>query len=335
MKNLPTLTIAICLLGMGGFQLVSALQADAPPATADQKEKSEQVEEKQVTKNDPEAVELIQQARNRLFERQFIQADMSEMVSLGNYSFRSSGTYAAASGFRYRLEYQVELGDLVGKFLEVCDGQVLHTRREIGEAHPALTSTAVPEVELSRRDIQKIRREAMGIKETTQGAELADALRAAEVGIGGLPAVLASLERSMIFSGVRTEEIEGRHYLVVQGHWRTDRREKLFAGLGSAGNQVAGFMPDLVRVYLEKTTLFPEKFVYLKQAGKEHKTYRPLVAIEFRNVTLDQPVPERLFVYVAPSGEEEKDETATFLEAMRQTATSDQQPAGKEATPEK
>jgi len=320
MKNLPTLTLVVLLLAGGGFQIASALLADAPKTDTDTAQRSQQSNPETVMEDNPEAVGLIQQARNRLFERQFIQAEMSEVVTLGNYSFRSSGTYSAASGFRYRLEYQVELGDLVGRFLEVCDGQVLHTRREISEAHPALTSTLKPDVELSRRDIQRIRREAMRIKETTQGAELAEALRAAEIGIGGLPAVLASLERSMIFSDVRSEAIDGTEYLVVQGHWRKDRRKNLLTGLGAAGNQVAGFMPDLVRVYLAKETLFPEKFLYLKESGKEQKTYRPMVAIEYRKVILDQPVPERMFVYVAPPGEEERDETAAYLEAMRQTA---------------
>lgn len=318
MKNLPTLTLAVLLLTGGGFQVVSALQADAPKQGAGD---SQHIAAETVKENDPEAVELIQQARNRLFERESVQAEMTEVVTLGNYSFRSTGTYAAASGFRYRLEYQVELGELVGKFLEVCDGQLLHTRREISEARPALTSTAAPQVELTRRDIQKIRREAMGIKETVQGTELADALRAAEIGIGGLPAVLASLERSMIFSGVHAETIDGREYLVVQGHWKKDRKDQLLTGLGPAGNQVAGFMPDLVRVYLAKETLFPEKFLYLKESGKDQKTYRPLVAVEYRKVVLNQPVPERLFVYVAPPQEEERDETAAFLEAMKQTAS--------------
>lgn len=319
MKKLPTLTVAFLLLAIGGYQVASAWQAETSAASSAAEGKLEPSTSESVTTN-PEALELIQQARNRLFERQSVQAEMSEVMTLGNYTFRSTGSYTAASGFRYRLEYQVELGDLQGSFLEVCDGQVLHTRRQISEARPALTSTMTPEVELSRRDIQKIRREAMGLKNTKQGMELADALRAAEIGIGGLPAILASLERSLVFDALRPETVEGRDYLVVQGRWQTDRREHLFAGLGAAGNQVAGFMPDLVRVYLAKETLFPEKFLYLKQTGKDQKAYHPLITVEFHNVVLDQPVAERLFVYVAPPGMEEKDETAAFLESMQQTA---------------
>jgi len=320
MKKLPTLTIALVLLGAGGFQIASALRADSPQSVSKEKKNSETLQEEPVAKNNTEAVELIRQARNQLFEKQSVQAGISEVVTLGDYKLKMSGSYLSAAGFRYRLEYQVELGDLQGNFLEVCDGQVLHTRRQIGEARPSPTSVTTPEVELSRRDIQKIRREAMGIKETVQGDALADALRAAEIGIGGLPAVLASLERSMNFTGVHPETIDGREFLMVEGSWKKDRQERLLMGLGSARNQVAGFMPDLVRVYLVKETLFPEKFLYLKQTDADSKSYQPLVAIEFLNVTLDQPVPERQFVYVAPPGVEEKDETAAFVEAMRQTA---------------
>lgn len=320
MKNLPTLTALLVILGIGSIQMASAWQIDAGPADSKAKDRTQTRSESQLTEDSPEAVELVRQARNRLFERQSVQAEMVERVTFGNYAFQSGGTYASAPGFRYRLEYQVEIGDLRGTFLEVCDGQVLHTRREIGEAKTSIASTQAPEVELSRRDIQKIRREALGIKEVAQGANLADALRVAEIGIGGLPAVLASLERSLNFVSVRPETADGHDDLIVHGIWNPERKERLFSGMGGAVRQVAGYMPDAVDIFFARETLFPRKIVYLKKMNGESGELQPLVTVEFRNIVLDQPVQDRLFVYVAPPGVEEKDDTASFIEAMRQSA---------------
>lgn len=323
MKNLPTLTALLVILGIGSIQMASAWQNDAKSADSKEGKDSQKQSSSQLTENSPEAVELVRQARNRLFERQSVQAEMVERVTFGSYAFESGGSYASAPGFRYRLEYQVQIGELRGSFLEVCDGQVLHTRREIGEAKASIASTQTPDVELSRRDIQKIRREALGIKEVAQGDNLADALRVAEIGIGGLPAVLASLERSLNFVSVRPDTTDGQDDLVVHGVWNQAKKEQLFAGMGSAARQVAGYMPDAVDIFLVRDTLFPRKIVYLKKLNGESDELQSLVTVEFRNIVLDQPVPDRLFVYVAPPGMEEKDDTAAFIEAMRQSANLD------------
>ncbi|SFI47834.1 hypothetical protein [Planctomicrobium piriforme] len=332
MKKLPTLTVALMVLGFVGWRAAGALAwQESPPA--EQKKATEAAAEKELKTSDPEAVELITQARNRLFERHSVQATMSQLVTLGSYKFRSAGNYAAAAGFRYRLEYRVQLGDLEGQFLEVCDGQVLHTRRQIGAANSGLISVTKPEIELSRRDIQKIRREALGIKDSNPGTDLSDALRAAEIGIGGLPAILAMLERTLILDPVRPQTVEGREFLVLQGRMRPDRQSELLAGLGPAAGQVAGFMPDLVRVYVNRETLFPEKFLYLKKSGGEQNAFRPIVTVEFTDILLDQPIAEGQFVYMAPPGLEEKDETAQYLENMRQAAQAMTNPAAPATEP--
>ncbi|HWL11200.1 MAG TPA: hypothetical protein VNQ76_22520 [Planctomicrobium sp.] len=278
------------------------------------------------TTSDPNAVDLLDQAKTRLFERRSVQADVVQTVSLGEYRVRSSGKYVSATGFRHRLQYQLSLGDLTGEFLEVCDGQILHTRRQITPVNNKFDAVAQPETEMTRRDIQRIRREALGIKDGNPTADLSDALRAAEAGLGGLPAILAMIERTMILEPVRTQTVGDRDYFVLQGRMRPDRQKELLTGLGSAGGQqVAGFLPDLVRVYLEQETLFPEKFVYLKKVSgkKEEGAARPLVpliTIEYDNVILDQPLQESQFIYMAPPGLEERDETAMYIEMMRQAA---------------
>jgi len=318
MNNLSkwTAVLTVCALVIGHMAGVFPWQhsgrAESPlPAEASKS--------KTPTESDVAAVELLRQARNRLFERQSVQAQMDQTVSIGEYKVKTTGSYLSASGFRFRLQYQLALGELVGEFLEVCDGQVLHTRRQILPANDSKADGITPEVEMTRRDIQRIRREALGIKDGNPTTDLADALRAAEVGLGGLPAILAMLERTLTLDPVRTQTVDQRDFLVLQGQLRADRKQELLTGLGSAGSQVGGFLPDVVRVYLQRDTLFPEKFLYLKRSNDKNEVV-PLIIVEFKNVVLDQPVQDGQFVYMAPPGLEEKDETTLYLEMMRQAA---------------
>jgi hypothetical protein len=324
MKNLPILTALMFLLALGAM---SAARAWQEPPAAEKKAPEAATDApagEVVTAEAAKASALVADARRRMFQWQTVQAELVQLVSFGDQPFRSTGLYLAAKPFRYRLEYRVELADLEGKFLEVSDGQVLHIRRQIGEIKPSPTSPAVPEVDLSRRDLQKI------VREATPTLGQPEVELAAELGIGGLPAVLASLERSLAFDAVRNDVIEGKEYVVVQGHWKTQRRDQLLMGLGPAAGQIAGFLPDLVRVYFARETLFPEKFVYLKATSPEGKAFRPYVTVEFKNVVLDQPIPDQQFVYVAPPGVEEKDETAMFLDGIRQAS----QPPAASAAPQ-
>jgi len=319
MKKLPTLTRVLAALLLT-IVCVSVAWAWPDETAAPVENSAQPATEKEVKESNSEAVELLRQARNRLFERQSVQARLSQTVNLGAYRFQSQGNYSAAAGFRYRLEYQVALGDLRGEFLEVCDGQVLHTRRQIAEAQPGLISMKTPEIELTRRDIQKIRREVLGLRDSQPETNLEDAIRAAEIGVGGIPAMLAMLEKSLILDPLRPQTIEGRAYFIVQGEMRPDQKGTLLAGLGGAAGQVAGFLPDLVRLYIAQDTLFPERFLYLKSTPDDPEKLRPLMTVEFSDIVLDQPLAESLFIYMAPPGLEERDETAQFLDAMRQAA---------------
>lgn len=334
MNKLTTLTVAGLMLALLGVFATGVLAWQEVKGDTQAKTEAESpASDAESAVSDPEAVELLRQARNRLFERRSIQAQMSQVISIGPQRVKSSGSYLAAAGFRYRFQYQIALGDLQGEFLEVCDGQLLHTRRQIAPANEKVAGVAQPEIELTRRDIQRIRREALGIKDANPMADLSDALLEAEVGIGGIPAILAMLERTLILSPIRTQTVDGRDYLVIQGRLRPDRKEQLVMGLGSAAGQVENFLPDLVRIYLEKDTLFPEKFLYLKRTGNDPNSLRPLITVEFSNVMLDQPVPDGQFIYMAPPGVEEKDETTQYLEAMRQAAAQSTRPPATEPAP--
>lgn len=321
MQKLPIFTVFFALLILGAFRGAGAWQDGDSPAPSAKPPSGEQDSQRDTPKEDPRAVEIVRTAREQMFKRQAARADITQKVALGDFKFESRGKFVAAGGFRFRLEYSVSMTNVEGRYLEVCDGQILHIRRQIGDI--AAPGTTVPtlspgvanlELELSRRDIQKI------LRETRQHLDVPEAVHAAEIGIGGIPAVLASIERSMVLDAVREETVNGIEYVMVQGRWRPDRQQELLQGLGSFAGHVGQFLPDLVRVSFNKSTLFPEKFTYLKLASAERKSYRPILTIELTNVQLDGPVSPGEFAYVAPPGSEETDETMQYVQTIKQLA---------------
>ncbi len=314
MKNPYILTLTLLFTLTCSLRVVSAWpQAEDAPdkSTA---ESTQPTETKSVPTQNEEALQVVRDSRTRLFDFQSVQADMTQRVALGDFHFQASGKYFAVEGFKSRIEYSVKLGEMEGDFLEVCDGQILHTRRQIRTKPSATKTPTPPQVELTRRDIQKI------IREIQLYADKPEAYRAAEMGIGGLPAVLASLERTMIFDAIREEEEEGEPVLVVQGVWNPNEQNRILTGLGGLSSQIQEFLPDRVRISFSKATLFPRKFQYLKKLTEEETSYRPILTVSFTNVILNEPIPAQRFSYIPPPGMEERDETAIFIEAIQKSA---------------
>lgn len=319
---LTLLVLAVLSLVRGDQR---AWSQEPPAANSAPTGNPEDKPEKELTPPDPAAIEVIKEARSRLFQYKSVQADITQQVSLGDFRFQASGKYLAGEEFRSRVEYSVKLGEMEGVFLEVCDGQILHTRRQISEKQTPGSKTTAPTIELTRRDINKI------LRETQLYLDQPEAVRAAEIGIGGLPAILASLERTMVFEALHEETEAGRPVLIVQGRWNPTERDRLLVGLGGLASQIEQFLPDRVRITFEKETLFPTRFQYLKQISEEKMVYRPLLTVSFSNAIMNQPIPQQRFNYIPPPGMEERDETALFIEAIQMSA---QPPAQKKSLKE-
>lgn len=315
MKNPHILTL-LCITCLASLISLSPLFSQEEEVAPDkQGESTEPVESEEVTQQNEEALSLVREARSRLFQHQTVQADLSQLVSLGTYRFQSSGKYMAGDGFRTRIEYSVKLGNLAGEFLEVCDGQILHTRRQISNLQPNVDANQAPTVELARRDINKI------LQETQLFLDQPEAVRAAEIGIGGLPAILASLERMMIFDALEAKTTEeGRAVQVVSGKWNSDQQSKLAGGLEGLSAQIKQFLPDRVQITFAADTLFPEKFQYLKELPNRQGVYESLLTVAFNNAVINEPIPPHQFNYIPPPGMEERDETAMFIEAIKLAA---------------
>ncbi len=328
MKTPSTLALScsVLLLGIGwaGIRSVQALQD--PPAAAekavDEKSSDAALGNKPAAESSPEdkaeADQLLLEARSQLLNRQSLQADMQQQIILGERRLEAAGTYLSGSFPKLRLEYKIRVGSMQGSLREICDGTILHTEKAIGKF-----GAKDPDVVYTRRDVQKI------LAATENTLNLPVASLGAEMGIGGLPAILASIDRCMIGQRVTEEEFEGRKCRVYYGGWDPVVLQKYQAGLGENAKEILAnlvpFFPDSVQVYFAADTLLPVKITYLKNEQSDTGAVtgeRAIMFLAFRNMTVDQPVPPTSFKFVLPTGRDEVDTTNDFLKLIEQANTS-------------
>jgi outer membrane lipoprotein-sorting protein len=260
-----------------------------------------------------EAAEFLDRVRQELQTHQSVKADLSQTVSIGEQQFKVTGQYLSSgnssSGLKLKLNYLVVPDQgAEGEMLEVCDGKELWT---------VLTLPGSKRV--THRNVLQIQKAALaanqkGVPESTLNVEL---------GLGGLTALLASLERTMVFDAMKQEEVDGHQRTIVQGRWKKEYSQRFPKG---KDDSLPAFVPDLVRLYVDSQTLFPERLLYLKKQP-EKKALRPLVNLELRNVELDGPVDEREFKFDIPEGVVPEDVTKMYVDRI--TGSTETPPATK------
>lgn len=314
MKNLPILTASLAALTVLAWlawdhdamslwaQAVTSAQAETEEQDADQ----ERVEEVPQAESDA-ALAVLRDARRKLFIRGSVQAKLRETISMGPRKFQAEGTYFAGPFPKLRLTFKIDSGGTRGELLEVCDGQILWTVQRI-----AVPGSAEPEERVARTVINEVR-EAM--EETLDVPETALIF---SLGVGGLPSLLAALERSMTFEAIRELESDGHKFSVIQGRWNDDYRDRLTGG--QQGVELPEYVPDHVRIYFDAENSFPTRILYLKETAPESHTFTALLSLEFWDVVLDGPVSEDLFRYAPKDLTKARDRTLDFLQMIESAA---------------
>ena len=251
---------------------------------------------------DSAATELFNQVRQELQKHQSIKAEMLQNVSIGDQQFKVTGHYLSSgntdSGLKLKLDYSVipDQG-AEGKMLEVCDGKELWTM---------LTFPGSKRV--THRNILQIQKAVAAVGEKS-GPE---AKLNIELGLGGLTALLASLDRTMVFDAIKQEPSDGHNRTLIQGHWKKEIAQRFPKEKNDA---LPAFVPDFVRLYVNPETLFPERILYLKKQP-EKKTLKSLVSLEFQNVVLDGPVDDESFVFDIPKDVIPEDITKNYVDRL-------------------
>jgi hypothetical protein len=225
-----------------------------------------------------------------------IKSRIIERVSIGDRRFRLDGAYLQGVDLRLKLEFKVQPEaaeeGIAGSFLEVCDGTILWARHQIGS-----------QTRITRRDVRQI------LNASKSGGDAN--LLAVELGLGGLPALLASLERSMKFDSLSQEEVNGKKFTVIGGAWNEAALQKFKANTG--GRQTS-HIPDAVRIYLEPEILFPRRIDFLKKRGTETEV---LVELDFLDIVINAPLDDHEFEFAPPNGIRTVDVTNDYLRQLK------------------
>ncbi|MGC1272287.1 MAG: hypothetical protein WBC44_01165 [Planctomycetaceae bacterium] len=262
----------------------------------------------EATSGNPEASVLLRQSRDNLSGYRTLKAKMVETAEFGPRRFKAEGVYLQGVDHRVRVDVDVSIGENKGRLLQVSDGEVLWTIYDVG-----------PKLRITRRDVNQI-------LAATDGAQ-AKATELAELGLGGLPALLASIERSNDFQPTQTATIEGRKFYVLQGVWKPEVRQQfqakaqLLPAPTTEPRPLPPHVPDLIRVYLDSETLFPYRIRYLKQIeaapGAEPA---PILTLDFRDIVVNASLDPSEFRYTPPAEAEVADITSFYLQKIKDTA---------------
>lgn len=280
-------------------------QADPQEKPADENDASNETE-KNLKNNPAYAAALLNKAREKLLSYSSIRTHITEKVEIGPKPFIINGNYLQAKDLKQgkdlklRLEFQVQsqnpAGKPVGTLLEICDGQVLWTEYTIKGTS-----------RVTRRDVQAI------LQQAQINPQLQTNMLVADLGLGGLPGLLASIQKNMNFVSVADRTISGKTLTVLNGTWKDEFLAQWKGGDPAAPVELPAYVPDAVRIYLDQDTLFPRRIVYLKKTGD---SLQSIVTLNFSKVTLNSPISEMEFAYEPPDGVFPVDITKQYLQQL-------------------
>lgn len=262
--------------------------------------------------NKATATDALRKSRELLSQHQSIRANVIETVEIGSHGFTATGRYLQRGKMKLRLEFDLQIGQTIGAMMEVCDGEVLHTRHIIGE-----------EVQLTRRNVREILEAASASKVATADMFIA------EMGFGGLPGLLAAMEQSMTFDNLKDDSLGDKSVWMIQGTWNQQFRSRFLPpeqdNAGPQDGQKEGqdatqalpsLVPDFVKVFLDRQTGFPLKIQYLKKVpGRNHA--RPMLTLAFRDIELNGAIDDSEFTFIPPETPTPVDLTSLYKERIR------------------
>lgn len=275
------LPILFMLLVFTGFPIADSQAADAEPA------------------DQSAAQAYFDQAVKKLAAHQTIQAKLVEQVTISDQPIRLIGRYVGQAN-KLRLELAVKLtGDVEGSLLEVSDGEILWNQ------------TVIAETKVTLRNLKQIAA-AMAEQPSSESTSWD-----VELGLGGISGLMSSLQRTMDFEQQREETQGGIDFVIVQGKWKPEFTEKWQR---TKDQPLPSYVPDLLRIYFNAETLFPQRFLYLKK-NPEKQTYRPLVRLEFQDVQLDGAVEASEFEFTPPEDLVPEDVTQQYIDQLTRKNT--------------
>jgi len=285
-------------------QILAAIQA-----FVSNEDDSEPLDEAERRNQIREGNSILKQSRLLLLHRSApLTADVLQIIQTPDETFRGTGKYWQAADGKSRLLIEMTVGESSGRMLQVSNGNVLWSIREIMTGDQPEQDAGNRRLRIERIDVQRL-------TDSLVESQLAptDAIFARDT-TGGLAGLLAALEAQMDFRVVRHVSLQEQTCLVLEGTWKpTDEQSsedrKLFE------KSLAPSRPDLVRLFLRESDLLPLRYLCLKEHPHESRHYAQL-AMELSQISEKVNFDPRLFDYRPPEDQVPDDVTHVYLSRL-------------------
>lgn len=251
-------------------------------------------------KPSPEAQKLFSAAGEKLPNRLF-RANIVQRLTFSDRTLEAKGKILRGEKLRLRLEFEIQTGGTVGKLLQVSNGDKLWTERRINDV-----------TRLTVQDVREILDKA-GVKTSEVHPKN---LIVAEMGLGGITSLLASLERTMNFGKPEKVVVDGEELYRVDGEWNENFTAQM-KGNPQLARGLPEYVPDGARVYFDNDD-FPRRIQYLKKQPNID-AMRPLVTLDFMDVEwlTDADVNPKEFEYSPPERVYPEDVTKNYVDLLQ------------------
>lgn len=274
----------------------NATQPEDETDKATQSEATDSEAETQITPA-PEAKKLFESAREKLANRMY-RAKIEQKLSFPNRTIHAKGEILRGTKYQMRLEFEVKSGGTTGKLLQVSNGDKLWTERKVNNV-----------TKLTVQDVKEILSKV--------GANPGpDNLVVAEMGLGGITSLLASLDRTMDFGKPQSVVIDGEELFRVDGQFNKKFKDRIME-TAKVAKGLPDYIPDGARVYFDRDD-FPRRIQYLKEEP-DHDVLKPIVTLDFLDVEwlTEADVKPSAFAYEPPERVFPEDVTKSYVDQIQ------------------
>ena len=324
------------ILTLGGISLFVAakngylaqfIQKSGPEASTAQNQDEKKSSEKNA---DQRGDLLVQYAANVMEGYSSVEANMRQRINiLGQDDLMGSGVYLEQwtdqrTRFdfdRYRFRWQVSIQSEFDAEPDLCikvrDQRYVWTYRQIGTKANSPDGKTKMQKTLQRVDIVKV---AQALEEVGEVPSIK--LLNSWPELGGLASMLHVLHESFEFQCPELVQINNNEKVWrVVGTWRPDSIRQFVPQVGDGENvdlsKLPPQIPSHVVVYFGQDDYFPYRLQYLRKNDEalldtDAPKWSELLAIEFYDVTLNQPIPDIRFQFT-PGDTQPLDVTEPFM----------------------
>lgn len=305
---LNSLLIALFLTQAPKSDETAKSQGAAPKKepTAVKSDKVEKKDDKSPAAKPPEsdADKFVRESADKIEKLDHIAAQMRQTIHYPDQDIITTGTYKRGPSHRGRIELDVRSAEAVGKRIQVCDGKVAFIYEKL-----------LDKEEVRKLDIRQIlaaieRKDVPNDLRTAFTAQL-PLVRPADMLRGYL--------NTVTFTEKKSQELGKRKAVVVEGHWKNEALQSLTGRPNATINDLPGLTPQRVRVFFDEDTRWPLRVELFRRDAQA--LYKPIYILEFPDLQIGKPVPEKDFLFEVPTHLVALDLTPTILAQIKNTAS--------------